>query len=553
MRKSFLNKNALALSILILLSAFLVARLPFFLSCPVPEPQTEDTPEYFEVVMKMLAGNSKVDFSFIPIGYPLFLLLIGLIKNTLLAVAITQNILALISCLFFIYAIHQCYPKLTIWAALVFAGYLSSENNIHWDTHFTPDSLYTSLLIFFSGFLMLALKKENLIFGALASATAAYLLLIRASAVFIIPVMICVVAFLIYNNYNRKKIIGFVLPFLSILLIYSAYNYYSTGIFNFITTARFQLGKTTSPYALRTDEEQNFINEAIRFLPPENEFDLIKNSWNVKKVTNAKLETRFGNELYIDSTGNLFFKTVFFKKMVLDTIVTPKNKDAFTNYKNEFIKRFGSSICVIKPEENKAKIKVLNFAFYFTNFTEKFNYYEHWWGYNYWFFHVGRTQTKAYTWHTFFTGLAGKPIPDDLRKFTFKEMADYRQKTGADYEVEKDKRDNSIVYRIYIKVKKYLIAPLFRNYAWVLIFIIAFFISGYKTLTSKFINTEAFIIFMLCAINIGSALVFTLWGAAMPRYSFTTEFTYYAVVALLPALINFSILKDKLKKQSDKP
>jgi len=205
MLKSLVQKNTLLISFLIITGIFLLARLPFFLYCPVPEPQTEDTPEYFEVVMKMLADNSKVDFSFIPIGYPLFLLITGLINNTLLAVAIAQNILALISCLFFIYAVHQSYPKLTIWAALVFAGYVSSENNIHWDTHFTPDSLYTSLLIFFSGFLILTIKKENLIFGVLASATAAYLLLIRASAVFIIPVMICVVAFIIYNNYNSKK------------------------------------------------------------------------------------------------------------------------------------------------------------------------------------------------------------------------------------------------------------------------------------------------------------------------------------------------------------
>lgn len=539
--KFVLKKYSFVISVIILLATFLLARLPFFLFTPIPDPQTEDTPEYYLVVMELLSGKSKIDFSYIPIGYPLFLLVIGLINNSLLAVATAQNVLALASVIFFIYAVYKSYPSLTLWAAIVFTGYLGSENNIHWDSHLTPDSFYVSLFIFFTGLIVLFLKTQKSLYAALASVVVACVLLVRISAIFLLPLILLVALYLYFKSENGKFIKTFALiaPCAFVLLGYSAYNYYSVDDFSFIPMARMRPIKFNSDVNAKkiSEEDQKFINSLMHFLPDSNEFVLVEKSWNIKKVNQAYQVIRFGNQLYLDSLNRLMLQPVFMKQQIIDSIIHPDAINDFENYKSKFAEKFGYSKVAIVPAKNTLKYRLVNFAGYFLNFTDKMDFYNHQWGWRYWFFYVGRSQTWDYPWHTIDTGIEGKTIDTKLRLFTYKEMVNYPLKTEEDFQNEKTNRNNSIVYRIYVKLKKYYLKPLFRNFVWILLFMAVFVISFYKTVKSKLNDTASYIILVVCCIHLGSAFIFSFISMAMPRYSFTTEFIYYAVVALSPLLL----------------
>lgn len=546
MIKTFLNKYALAFSLLILLGAFLLARLPYFLYSPVPEVATEDTMEYYEVVMQILSGQSKIDFSRISAGYPLFLMFIGFISNTIMAVVIAQNITSFISGAFFIYAIHRCYPNLTIWAAIVFTGYFASENNIHWDSDLYPDSIYASMLLLFCGMLLLAIKKDNNNYYSIASGIAGYLILIRVSSVFIFPLILILIVFIFVNKKTIKTVVALLVPLIIILFSYSAYNSYSIGSFSFIPVKR--LSGSTRPVEKRiiaSEQDQKFINNVLSFLPPENEYNLIENSWDIDKVNNAYLETRFGNELYLDSSGALILKTIFFKKFNIDTLVANSKLDQYKIYKNEFSQHFGYTKCFIEVSYSNYKYKTINLLAYFSNFTIDYDFYNYRYGWRYFFFYVGRCQTGPFRYYPYNGGKKGIMIDDKLRIFGFKELVNYPAKTSDDFEKEKEKRNASISYKIYGKAKKLFFLVFFKNIIWIILFFAAFIISFYKLIKSKFSDSDSFLVFVFCLINISSALLFALISMALPRYTFTTEFSYYIVISLLPLIINFSLFRTK--------
>ena len=546
MVKTFLNKYALALSLLILLGAFLLARLPYFLYSPVPEVATEDTMEYYEVVMQILSGESKIDFSHISMGYPLFLLFIGFISNTIMAVVIAQNIVSLISGSFFIYAIHRCYPNLTIWAATVFTGYFASENNIHWDSDLYPDSIYASMLLLFCGMLLLAIKKDNIYYYSIASFIAGYIILIRVSSVFIFPIILILIVFLVVNRKPMKTVIALLVPIIIILFSYSAYNSYSIGSFSFIPVERLSGAKRpVEKRIIASKKDQKFINNVLSFLPPENEYNLIENSWDIDKVNNAYLETRFGNELYLDSSGALVLKTTFFKKLNIDTLVASSKLEQYKVYKNEFCQHFGYTKCFIEVSYSDYKYKIINLLAYFSNFTIDYDFYNYRYGWRYFFFNVGRCQKGPFRYYPYQGGYKGIMIDDKLRIFGFKELVNYPAKTSDDFEKEKEKRNASISYKIYGKAKSLFFAVFFKNIVWVILFFAAFLISFYKLTKSKFSDSDSFLVFVFCLVNISSAFLFTLISMALPRYTFTTEFTYYIVISLLPLMVNFFLLKTK--------
>ena len=546
MLKSILNKYALALSLLILLGAFLLARLPYFLYSPVPEVATEDTMEYYEVVMQILSGQSKIDFSHISAGYPLFLMFIGFISNTIMAVVIAQNIASFISGAFFIYAIHRCYPNLTIWAAIVFTGYFASENNIHWDSDLYPDSIYASMLLLFCGMLLLAIKNDNIYYYSIASFIAGYLILIRVSSIFIFPVILIFIVFLLVNKKPVKTVIALLAPVIIILFSYSAYNSYSIGSFSFIPVERLSGAKRPVEKRIAASEQdQKFINHVLDFLPPENEYNLIRNSWDIDKVNNAYLETRFGNELYFDSSGALILKTIFFKKLNIDTLVASSKLEQYEIYKNEFHQHFGNTKCFIEVSYSDYKYKTINLLAYFSNFTIDYDFYNYRYGWRYFFFNVGQCQTGPFRYYPYQGGNKGIMIDDKLRLFGFKELVNYPPKTSDDFEKEKEKRNASISYKIYGKAKSLFFAAFFKNIVWIILFFAAFLISFYKLIKSKFSDSDSFLVFVFCLINISSAFLFTLISMALPRYTFTTEFTYYIVISLLPLMVNFSLLKTK--------
>ncbi len=546
MLKSILNKYTLALSWLILLGAFLLARLPYFLYSPVPEVATEDTMENYEVVMQMLSGEGKIDFSHISAGYPLFLMFIGFISNTIMAVVIAQNIASFVAGAFFIYAIHRCYPNLTIWVAFVFTGYFASENNIHWDSDLYPDSLYASVLLLLCGVLLLAIKKNNIYYYSIASCLLGYLVLIRVSSVFLFPIILILIVFLLVNKKPVKSLIALLAPVIIILFSYSAYNSYSIGSFNFIPVERISRAKRPVEKRITVSgQDQKFINHVLNFLPPEHEYNLIQNSWDVDKVNTAYLETRFGNELYLDSTGKLILKTIFFKKLNIDTLVSSSKLDQYEIYKNEFHQRFGFTKCFIEVSYSDSKYKTINLLAYFSNFTIDYDFYNYRYGWRYFFFNVGQCQTGPFRYYPYHGGKKGIMIDDQLRIFGFKELVNYPPKTSADFEKEKEKRNASIPYKIYGKAKKIFFSILFKNIVWVILFFAAFFISFYKLIKSKFSDSNSFLVFIFCLINISSALLFTLISMALPRYTFTTEFTYYIVISLLPLMVEFSLFKTK--------
>ncbi len=544
MFKSLFNKYCFTLSLFILLGSFLVARLPYFLYSSVPEVATEDTMEYYEVVMKILSGQNKVDFSNISAGYPLFLLLIGLISNTIAGVVIAQNLLSLSAGVFFLYAINKFYPKLTLWAAIIFSGYFASEYNIHRDTILTPDTINASLLFLFSGLIIFSIKKKDLLSSSIASLVASYLIIVRSSGVVIIPILIALVIFMLINRYNIKNLAALVLPFILVLFFYSSYCYNSFGTFTFITVGRMAKKKEntndkTKEQKAISIEDRKFINSVQDFLPPDNAFNLIRHSWEIRKVNQAYMDIRFGNELYLDSINRLNLSYLFMGSLIIDTCIEKNSVSAFEQYKKTFSDKFGHEKHYIFPEINANKFKIVTFLAYFDNYTLNYDFYNERYPWRWWFFYVGQCQKATFRYYPYHSGMTGKMIDDSLRIFGFKEMVNYPSKTGDDYEKELGKRNTSVIYKIYLKTKTFFFSVFFRNIFWIILFFVAFILSTYRLINTKAKDTDSFLVFIFCSINIGSALLFTFFAGADTRYSFTAEFTYYAVASLVPVLFFF--------------
>ncbi len=80
----------------------------------------------------------------------------------------------------------------------------------------------------------------------------------------------------------------------------------------------------------------------------------------------------------------------------------------------------------------------------------------------------------------------------------------------------------------------------FRNFLWLVIFLMTFILSAYRTLKSGLKDKDAFIVFLIGIMFVSKALLVSSVESSLVRYSYTVEF---AIFLSLPFLI--ILLKSK--------
>ena len=532
----FLKDYCLFFSTAAVVFFFFLSRYPFFAFTPIAEVTTEDSVEYYGMVLDFISGKNKIDFGYLSPGYPFFLFIIGILKNTTIAVILAQNLVALLAGIFLIYSIYSCYGSYAYLISFTLCGYFSSELNIDVDSLILPDSIYTSLLIFYCSFLILALEKNKVIYWIFLSLISAELILIRSSALFIFPVMFCIVFFMVYNKYKRSSVLAFIVPFSIIMVIYSAYNYYSINTFTIVTNKRgYHIQTISTPI---TEDEQKMVNEFISFLPKDNLLKTANDSWDFVAVHNSYCRIRWGTELYFDSLDNLILQHKFDEKIYVDRIVNYKSASYIT-YKQKLKEKIGYTKYELNLGANLAKFTLVNFAAYFNSFRRTdYDFYGYKYGWRYYFYLVNQTQQKPFIYYPMISPVEGTLIKDSLRFIAFKELINSNLKSETDFQNLKTSRNSTLLYKLYDSFNRIIRDVLFNNYFWIFVFIIGFIYSIIINIQFRFNNIAIFLLFIFCCLHISSALLFST-RVVLPRYSFTTEFIYYlSAVFLIICFLN---------------
>lgn len=226
---NFLNKNALLLSILIVIISFLFSRLPFFIWAPIPE-FGPDSFEYFGYV-NLLNKSNLINFTIIPPGYPLFLYSIGLFSNKIITVIYIQNLLSLLTALMLVIIVYRYYKNIAIYVSIALSIFYLDSFALALDSTLYTESVYTSILIIICGLLIWAINSNKKVSWLLLSGFLVVPALIRPNGIFIYFVLIYLIVYFIFNKYPKVQYLYLIIPFLLLNTIWSAYNYQSAGVF----------------------------------------------------------------------------------------------------------------------------------------------------------------------------------------------------------------------------------------------------------------------------------------------------------------------------------
>ena len=287
--KGYWSRNSgLTISWAIFLFFFLISRLPFFLAYPVVA-FCRDCVSYYMLVDQMAKGFWPC-LSIRTIGYPLFLKLVFFFSHRNFAVVAVQHLLTLFCSLLFIYAVHRFYGRfrlISVSTGVALGVYASSSVRVRLDCTLLTDSLFANLILLSLATLLLGLGLKRKWILAAASLAMAATILVRPAGLFLVPVSILVIAFLLLSRYGRGAIVAFTLPIISSLLAMGVYNRLTLGSFAVSTFSEYSLISFTSTYL---EEHPSFGlagNEAVRacrWAVEESDLQTLASSWEYESI-----------------------------------------------------------------------------------------------------------------------------------------------------------------------------------------------------------------------------------------------------------------------------
>ena len=251
---AFLIQPPFFMPAFIIVVVFCITRLPFFVNYPIVEiwPDTASYPSLAKIAER---GYWPL-FNVRTPGYPLFIWATTLFVKGWRPVIAMQNLLSLLSCLCLAYGVYRLRSSLALPAALAISGFLGSSQIVIYDTSALSDSVYTSAIIFAFAFLLLAFAQHKSLYFGLASGAMASAILVRPSGMFFMVIYALVLAYLLWNRYERNAVVALALPLPIILLLLCVYNY--------MTLKQFVI----SPWG-----DVNIADATILYWEPDNKFD----------------------------------------------------------------------------------------------------------------------------------------------------------------------------------------------------------------------------------------------------------------------------------------
>jgi hypothetical protein len=526
------KKKLLFISFLIVAIPFIITRLPFFIDYPVVSIDP-DYLHYYTIIDQIAKGFFPTFIIRTP-GYPIFLGLIYTFFNHNMAVVIIQNILSLMVALFFVFVIYKVYSDrlkyLPLLTAAGLAAFISSTNHLTADTSLLTESLFVNAIMLFFALLILTLHYKKKQLWLLCSFLAAYIFLIRPTGMFLILILLIVSVFL-FSKHRKAEILPLSLPFAGILLLLSAYNYFTAGSFTFSDLySEHALISYTATFLEKKEtykpEINKIIDETKGMISPRHQ-EIIDHSWDYAKLNrvlrryyNRGRNFIFGSLMLLEKENShtLYLK---WRPLFSDMGWTAIKKNPLL-----YIKYFYSNLVIYffhnmnEPDfYQKLKQRYLQartLSNYYKEYIKK--------GAS-----IRRYYKKAYaeTLSDDFSESFLKELrePESLPKF---KTIDVEQK-----EVYIEPTFLQGVHRIYKKVHDLL----FRNVVWIFIFIFVLCFSFFKLIKSHFRHTGSLIMFTLTLSALLHGVIICMFSFAILRYSYTMEFAYYLSLFLFPIIL----------------
>ncbi len=518
--------------VLVYFLLFFISRYPFYKFFPVPLMVAADGGAYYHLVNQIVEG--KAAFGRITAGYPLFILLVHFFSGKAIALYVAQSAVALLSGLFFITRVFRHFKAFTPLACVALAMFMMQDGTLRNETASFPESLIISSLLIFLGLLLEVLYKPGKISSLLLGGIAAYIILLKSSGIFMAVIVFLLIVFLLMRKDYKTPVIvflGFFLP----LMIYAVYNKATINRFSVLSTERLDGKRKSShlPEVPGTDAHttRNLFYKMGRQFPAGHPVFTLHHSKNCDTLWSAYVSSRFGTLTVKDSlTGNLFAFVRFeaFNGVNLDSLIM---HGEFSEAEKQWFAQHSASLDGNKVKFHPGgldKIKV-SIVGYFRNISRNhpiFYYSEVPYRYE----HIFITRE----WSTRAVELTGGTM--DNRKSLMREYFMPEPRTMDDYKAQYEAMTVHLFFKVYDILNIRFIRPFTRNIVWAYLFLLA----GAVTVVIYLLhlrNEAAFFMLTLLMIYMGSNLVYALWSFSLDRYSHSTEFIPYLMVAFLPFLI----------------
>jgi len=500
---SSLGETPFSVLTLILLSVFLVTRLPYFWFNPRVDLSL-DSGGYLALATSFGEGKWPQLLMRTP-GYPLFILLVTTCVDRWLAIIFVQNLLSFLSALFLVYSVYRLRRPLALPAALAMCGFLGSSQVMIYDISILSESLYTSTMILLIGCLFLGMTLDRAVFFVLASALMGWAVLDRPAASYFAVIYAVVLAYLLWNRRRLGTILGFVAPFPVLILSLCAYNYATAGKFVITAFAEANLAGATLLFWEPDPRLPAQMNAALEKLPETysklgitpQELELERNSWDSAALF----------DLYAKAYNRLVWSSGF---------GTGRRFGSGDYIQNRNFVRDASMVAIKRHPILYAKYVWVNMVMFFGGIGYKYDI-------------QSSLEYRA-------TG----PIPSevrasDLTKDEVRPVAPPAAAPGRGVEIT-DESALEVFMRKRRLAWQGFHGIVFENVAWSWAYLAVTVLSLAQLVRSRGRHLGAFLMVVVTLIPLGASLVVCMFEVALDRYSYPTQFVYYLSVALVPLL-----------------
>jgi len=480
-----------------------------------------DTLAYVSVVRDL--SNSKLPtFHFIGPGYPIFLYFINYAWESLSLgyLVLSQQILTLVAVLVLVWSFK--YSRLYfLFTALGGAIYLLNDSAMAWEMAMYPDSLTSNLLIISIGIFHIAFRKHSVKLFFLLGVLFAFVIFIRSSGVFLIPVSILLTLFL----FKEKKLVlakYFIISFSSLLFLLSFYNllFSEEKKFSFLTYDR--LDKYVEVKGNENDltaNQRNFVFEIIQSLPKKSVLYKRFYSWDLNEVAEGIILSRTGIDANVLNENQFTICAEGGKSnLQCDTILNIWTNEYTTH---EIVNLINNSHLRKKSLVLKFK-SFLSFINNFTNISNKTYYSMIDMAHESCFRKENNHVNKVFAANT------------DLGKYLLK---DFYSTDSMSFESKTQVVYNMFSFKLYDTYFNYIQKNIFRTPMYIILSLVALisalvlFLKGYK-------DYLILVLVFSFSLYIFNALVFSYFSNPLPRYSFTLEFVHsFSVLWMISYLI----------------
>ena len=485
-----------------------------------------DSCEYYELAYN-IHNHQIPSFHFIGGGYPLILSLTKAIYDSPFSIILFQQLLSLFSVLLLLFSFRK--NSYLFMACVIFGViYLISDTTIKWEIAVFTDSLFSNLFLIAVSLFYLSYIKKQIIYPILLSFVLFYGIFTRSSAIFVIP-LVLIAAGYFWGIKKTKTALSLSLSFMILCILLASYNRffsldnqfsiltygrsaYSEGAFN-NSTVKKTVEKRKEKMPILTKQENDFAEEILKkSLPQNNDIWVMYFSWDFSRYTIAVINTRYG--LYTEMRNDSLFYCRKGNMNDLACYPIVWDKTVSQDSLNYLITNF-------KMDDKILKIK----SFLAYHFNLRLNYDQAYYGMvpNAYKTTVDKSNQFIHSFSQFEKG-------GMLLKYLLGRDASFNDDIG--FEKRWTGMASDPIFRMYDIFNEKVNKIIFRNSVWLFLPAISLFLILFKIFYNRQLFPEDAVILFIGLIVMGSSLVFTFFGNALPRYSFTTEFCYYLIPLL---------------------